>query len=160
MTGESRQVAAPRDPPAAHVPRGPVYWTCLVLGAAVMSYGLIVVWTDRADTHPVELAVWVAGAGVLHDFALAPLLVLLGWLSTRLPVPARFPVQLGLALSALFTVMFWPVVRGWGRSASVPSALPLDYARNLVIVLAIIWAGVGLAVVVRTTVRCTTKENR
>lgn len=120
-----------------------------MIGAAVIAYGLVGAWTDRGDTHPAELAVWLAGAGVVHDFALAPLIVLGAWLSGRLPDVAKLPVRLALALSALLTVMFWPVLRGWGRSPSVPSALPLDYGRNLVVVLALVWASAGVVVAVR-----------
>ncbi|TDD95894.1 hypothetical protein [Jiangella asiatica] len=135
-----------RDP---HLPAGPVFWSCLAVGAGVVGYGLTVLWNDRADTHPAELVVWLAGAGVVHDAVIAPAVVLAAWLSGRLAAPARTPVRLGLALSAVLTLMFWPVVRGWGRSPSVPSALPLDYGRNLVIVLAAVWAVVGVAVAAR-----------
>lgn len=120
-----------------------------MLGAAVVGYGLLGLWGDRADTRPAELAGWLAGAGVAHDFVVAPIVVVAAWLTGRLPDWTRTPVRLGLALSALVTLVFWPVVRGWGRQPSVPSALPLDYGRHLVVVLAAIWATVGLALAVR-----------
>lgn len=133
---ETTKPAAPHE----HVPSGPLFWGCAAVGAAVIGYGLLGAWTDRADTHPVELAGWLAGAGLVHDAALAPLIVLVAWASGRLPAPLRFPARLALALSALLTLMFWPMVQGWGRQPSVPSALPLDYGRNLVVVVAAIWA--------------------
>ncbi|SDU78028.1 hypothetical protein [Jiangella alkaliphila] len=137
------------QPPPERTPSGPFFWSGVVGGAGIVGYGLAGLWADRADTHPVELAVWLAGSGVLHDALLAPALVVAALATRWLPDAARLPVRLGLALSALLTVVFWPVVRGWGRSPSVPSALPLDYGRNLIVVLALIWLVVGVAVVVR-----------
>lgn len=130
-------------------PSGPFFWTCLVAGVGIVGYGLAGAWADRADTRPAGLGVWLAGSGVAHDALVAPVLVVAALVTGRLPVAARLPVRLGLALSVLLTVLFWPVVRGWGRSPSVPSALPLDYGRNLVVVLALVWLTAGVTVVVR-----------
>ncbi|TDC49712.1 hypothetical protein E1212_17235 [Jiangella ureilytica] len=130
-------------------PSGPFFWTCLVAGAGIVGYGLAGAWVDRADTRPADLAVWLAGSGIVHDALLAPAVVAVALATRWLPDVARLPVRLGLALSALLTLLFWPVVRGWGRSPSVPSALPLDYGRNLLLVLAGVWLAVGVVVVVR-----------
>lgn len=130
-------------------PAGPFFWTCLAAGAGVVGYGLAGAWADRADTRPADLVGWLAGSGVLHDALLAPVVVAAALATRWVPEAARLPVRLGLALSALLTVLFWPVVRGWGRSPSVPSALPLDYGRNLVLVLVLTWVVVAAAVVVR-----------
>ncbi|RIQ20377.1 hypothetical protein [Jiangella rhizosphaerae] len=130
-------------------PSGRLFWTCLVAGAAVIGYGVVGAWGDRADTHPADLMVWLAGAGVAHDALVAPLVVVAAVATRRLPVAARLPARLGLALTALVTVVFWPVVRGWGRSPSVPSALPLDYGRNLLVVLALIWLVAGVVAAAR-----------
>ncbi|TDD69868.1 hypothetical protein E1262_11380 [Jiangella aurantiaca] len=136
--------AAPR-----RTPSGPFFWTCLVAGAGIVGYGLVGAWGDRADTHPADLAVWLGGAGVAHDAVVAPAVIVVALGTRWLPRAARLPVRLGLALTALLTVLFWPVVRGWGRSPSVPSALPLEYGRNLLVVLALIWLVVGAVVTAR-----------
>lgn len=130
-------------------PSGPFFWAGLIAGAGIAGYGVAGAWADRADTRPADLVVWLAGSGVLHDALIAPVVVAAALATRWLPVAARLPVRLGLALSALLTVVFWPVVRGWGRSPSVPSALPLDYGRNLAVVLALIWLAAAAAVVVR-----------
>ncbi|MBB5788552.1 hypothetical protein [Jiangella mangrovi] len=130
-------------------PSGPFFWSCLVAGAGIAGYGLAGAWGDRADTRPADLVVWLAGSGVAHDALVAPALIVAALATRWLPVAARLPVRLGLALSALLTLLFWPVVRGWGRSPSVPSALPLDYGRNLLLTLAVVWLAVGAAVVAR-----------
>lgn len=142
-------MTAPERPPAQRNLEGPLFWTCLVLGAGIVGYGLAGAWADRADTHPVELAGWLAGSGLAHDALVAPAAIVAVFATRWLPLAARLPVRLGLALSVLLTVVFWPVVRGWGRSPSVPSALPLDYGRNLLVVLALIWLATGVAVAVR-----------
>ena len=136
-------------PPGDDTPSGPLFWTCLAVGAGIVGYGLAGAWTDRADTRPADLVVWLAGSGVAHDALVAPATIATVLATRWLPLAARLPVRLGLALSVLLTVLFWPVVRGWGRSPSVPSALPLDYGRNLLVVLALIWLATGVAVAVR-----------
>jgi hypothetical protein len=129
--------------------RGVVFWAGLTLGAGVVAYGLIGAWTDRADTHPVELAAWLGAAGVVHDALVAPVFVAVAVLTGRLAAWARTPVRLALAVTALLTVLAWPLVRGWGQVASDPSVLPLDYGRNLALVVATIWALTGAVLVLR-----------
>ncbi len=137
------------QPPPERTPSGPFFWTLLIAGAGIVGYGLFGAWADRADTRPADLVFWLAGAIAAHDALIAPAAIAVVLATRWLPDAARLPVRLGLALTALLTVLFWPVVRGWGRSASVPSALPLDYGRNLVVVLALIWLVAGAVVVVR-----------
>ena len=133
----------------ARQPGGPLFWTGVGVGAALVAVGLAGIWIDRADTHPAELVGWLGGAGIAHDAVLAPVVVVVAWASRRLPDAVRLPVQLALAMSGLLTLLTWPLVQGWGRSASVPSALPLDYGRNLLAMLAAIWLVTGVAVLVR-----------
>jgi hypothetical protein len=56
---------------------------------------------------------------------------------------AVVPVRLGLATTGLLTLYAWPLVRGYGRAASNPTALPLDYSRNLVVSLIVTWTAVA-----------------
>ena len=58
----------------------------------------------------------------------------------------------GLVLSGLVTALAWPYVRGYGYRASNPSALPLHYGRNLLIVLAAIWSLVAAVTISRRLV--------
>jgi hypothetical protein len=60
-------------------------------------------------------------------------------------------LRLALAVTALVTAIAWPLVRGWGYRAANPSALPLDYGRNLVGVVVTVCVVALLAAVVRTT---------
>jgi hypothetical protein len=53
-------------------------------------------------------------------------------------------VKVGLAITALTVVYAWPLIRGYGASATLPSALPLDYGRNTVLALLVVWTIVGI----------------
>ena len=129
--------------------RGPSFWIGLVLGVAVMVYGLVGLLGASDATQPRNLGGFFLGAGIVHDALVAPVVVLVGWLIARLlPAWVRPPVWFGLAASAIVVVFTWPLVRGWGRRAANPSLLPLDYGRNLVIALLVIWL-VALGDVVR-----------
>lgn len=134
-------------------PHGRLFWAGVVGGGGVVLVGLAGAWIDRADTHPLQLAIWLGGAGVVHDALLAPVFVVVALLTTRLPAWMRTPVRLGLAASALMTALAWPLVRQWGASPSNPSVLPLDYGRNLVAVLAAIWLAVAFVLVRRSPAR-------
>lgn len=70
-----------------------------------------------------------------------------GWLLSRtLPRSIRPVIQGGLVVGGVVTLVALPAILGYGRSDNT-SVLPLDYRRNLVLVLAIVAAAtVGLAV--------------
>lgn len=129
-------------------PRSAGFWLGLVIGSAVIAYGVADLLHQSRTTNPAGLATWFGGAGVAHDAIIAPIAVGVGWATRRLSVAARVPVRLGLAASALLTLLVWPLVQGWGRSNALPSALPLAYGHNLVGALLAIWIAVAAATVV------------
>ena len=115
----------------------------------------------RVGTHPVRHTgiidepqrnasrrVLPAGSSDSRSFttrSLVPAVLLIAWTIGRIvPRRAVVPVRLGLATTGLLVLYAWPLVRGYGRSESNPSALPLDYSRNLVVSLLVIWLGVGI----------------
>ncbi|HEX4822541.1 MAG TPA: hypothetical protein VFV00_20195, partial [Acidimicrobiales bacterium] len=126
------------------------FWAGLVIGIGVIAVGLRGLLHDQAATQPHDLVKWLLGAGVVHDAVLAPLVMAAAWGTGRVvPSRLRTPVRLGLIATAMLTVLVWPLVRGWGRRAANPSALPLDYGRNLVAVLGAVWCVVLLTIAVR-----------
>ena len=132
--------------------RGPSFWIGLVVGAAVMAYGLVGLLGASAATQPRNLGAFFLGAGIVHDAIVAPVVVLVGWLIARvLPPFVRPPVWFALASSGLLVAFTWPLVRGWGRRSANPTLLPLDYGRNVVIGLVVIWV-VALADIARRLV--------
>ena len=137
-------------PDAQSPPPNRWFWAGLVAGLGFIAAGVRGLLHDHTATQPDDLVKWLLGAGVVHDAAIAPLVVALAWLTGRaVPVRARAPVRLGLIATAMLTVLTWPLVQGWGRRSANPSALPLDYGRNLVAVLAAIWLGAFVSITVR-----------
>lgn len=126
------------------------WWVGAAAGTAVIAFGLVGALSHSGATRPTQLVTWTIGAAVLHDALLAPVVIAFGLATARwVPVTVRVPVRVGLVLSGLVTALAWPYLRGYGYRASNPSALPFHYGRNLVIVLAIIWASVAAATVAR-----------
>lgn len=105
---------------------------------AIGAYALV-------DQVPLEafpnLILWLAAGVVVHDVVIAAVVATVGWAVSR-AVPARFrpTVQGGLIVAGVVAIMSIPVVIGAGRTPGNPSLLPLDYGRNLVIVLVVIGA--------------------
>jgi hypothetical protein len=116
------------------------------IGVALVAVGFGGLLAHAADTRPVGWLAWFAGAVVVHDFLFVPVVLLLAALVGRLPVRYRTPVQVAAVLGGTITIVSLPLVLGFGKSAGNPSQLPLDYGRNLILVLAAI--AVGTAVVI------------
>ncbi|MBC6461187.1 hypothetical protein [Actinomadura sp. HBU206391] len=115
--------------------------------------GLILVGTcgllvDADRTDPLGWALWVGGLIVVHDAFLVPLVLLAGAATGRLRKPYRSPLRIALTTAALLCLVALPAVAGIGRRADNPSLLPLDYGRNLLIVLGAISLAATTAVVV------------
>jgi hypothetical protein len=128
---------------------GPLFWAGVVVGWSLMLAGLRGLLVDAALTQPADLARWFFGAAIVHDVLVAPAAYLCAVLVGRLvPKTAVVPVWFGLAASALLVGFAWPLLGEYGRRASNPTVLPLDYARNVVVALVVIWSGVAIAVVV------------
>ncbi|MGH9041547.1 MAG: hypothetical protein ACRDZ3_15105, partial [Acidimicrobiia bacterium] len=129
------------DPPPR---RGIWFWAGLVLGWAVMAFGLAGLMGDAADTHPGDLARWFVSGVLTHDALVAPAVCGAGWLLARVvPRAVRGPVTSGLVLSGVVALYAWPFLRGYGLRPDNPSALPLDYAAGLTTVLALVWVACG-----------------
>jgi hypothetical protein len=87
------------------------------------------------------IAVWLVGALVVHDLVLAPAVVAAGWAATRvLPAWLRAPVQAAALVGLTVTLASVPLLSGRGRRPGNPSADPLDYPRNLALVLLVVCA--------------------
>ena len=125
-------------------PRGAWFWAGLILGWAVMGFGLAGLLGDAADTHPGDLARWFVSSALAHDTLVAPVVCGAGWLLARVVPPlVRAPVTGGLVVSGAVALYAWPFLRGYGLRPDNPSALPLDYATGLATVLAAVWLVCG-----------------
>ncbi|MFI0487402.1 hypothetical protein [Actinomadura sp. 9N215] len=92
---------------------------------------------------------WFAGAAVLHDGVLVPVVLAAGLATRPLPAAPRRAVRAALIVAGCVTAVALPLVLGYGRRADEPSRLPLPYGRNLAIVLGLIAAAAAVAVAVR-----------
>ncbi len=86
----------------------------------------------------------------MHDLLLAPLAIAIGLVvAWAAPSAARPYVQAGLIISGVVVLVAAPFVLGFGRTPDEPSALPLNYARGLLVVLVVVWAVVGVVALAR-----------
>jgi hypothetical protein len=136
------------DPTSTEEERpGATFWLALVIGGAVMAFGVRGVLMNHRATNPTELVRWVIGADLLHDFLFAPVVIALGWLVVRVvPRSWRVPVQAGLVASGVAALVGWSAWRGYGR-ATVPdntTVQPLDYTTAILTVWAIVWGLVAI----------------
>ena len=118
-------------------------WTRRILvaaGTAAMAYAIVGLLSDPATDPPRQFAFLVAVL-VAHDAVFLPLVLGAGALVSHwAPPPLRTPVRVAGIVSLALAVVATPFVLGFGRRHDDPSALPLDYGRGLLVLLAIVWA--------------------
>ncbi|HSB88233.1 MAG TPA: hypothetical protein VLD86_18100, partial [Ilumatobacteraceae bacterium] len=106
--------------------------------------------SDARDAHPVALLVHVVTFDLVHDLVIAPLLFVVAWsIGKVVPATARGPVRAAAAATALYIAIAYPLIRRWGRRPTNSSTLPLNYGRNLAIVIAAVWLLAGVVIVHR-----------
>lgn len=95
---------------------------------------------------PLDVVVWLGGALVLHDGIIAPLVLAAGLLVAA--VPARGLVRGALITGGALVLVTLPALLRPGAPVN-PSALPLPYGRNLLVVLAAVAAVTAVVALVR-----------
>lgn len=83
---------------------------------------------------PYEVLAWLAGAVLVHDALLGPLVLAAGALVAALP--ARRAVRAALVTGGALTLVALPALLRPGSPANA-SVLPLPYGRNLLLLLAL-----------------------
>lgn len=123
-------------------------------GAVLVVWGLYGLFTATRHPRPVPWLQFFVGAVAVHDLVVAPAVIVIGVLLARL-VTARFRpyVISGLFISGVVLLVGLPLVMGKGLRSDNPSIQPLDYTRGLIITLAIVWAGVALAMLISVSRR-------
>jgi hypothetical protein len=107
-------------------------------GVLIMAYAAVGALTDP-DVRPGGVLLFLAAVLVGHDAVWMPALLAAGALITRFVRRRHRPAVRAAAISAAaVTLVTLPLVAGLGRSADNPSALPLPYGRNLVIILLVV----------------------
>jgi hypothetical protein len=123
------------------------------IGLIIMLYAAASAALDNG-INPVGHLAFLAIVLIGHDLVLLPVAIGVGWLVTRFaPAWARGPALAALFASAIVTFVALPFVIGAGRRPDDPSALPLNYARGLLVVLAAIWVCAAALALYRRHVR-------
>jgi len=107
----------------------------IVVGVLVIGLGGIVLLNDVNPARYLGIALWFAGALVIHDGLIAPVVLgvhlLLRRAGRRIPVAVILIVQGALVVAALMTALVAPEILKQGIGSANPTILPLDYAGNL-----------------------------
>lgn len=128
---------------------GPVFWIGLVVGWAVMAFGLWTLFRRAEATRPTSFATLFVGLVLVHDLVLAPLVTaIVAWAGPRLAPPARAKVTAAVIVSGALVLVSLPPLLG-GRVPDDPSLLPRNYPVGLAIALVSVWAATGALVLVR-----------
>lgn len=113
------------------------------LGVALIGIGA---WLVASQPQPAGVLLWLAGAVVLHDGIIAPLVLAVGLMVVGRR--QRGVLRGALVVAGSLILVTLPLLLRPGAAPN-PSALPLPYARNLVIVLAVVAAVAGALILVR-----------
>jgi hypothetical protein len=91
------------------------------------------------------VAVWLGGGLLLHDLLFVPIVVTVVWgIGKVLPARHRAPTCAGVLGTALVIAIGWPGLRGYGNRPDNPTIHPLDYTTAVLTATAVVWAAVGL----------------
>ncbi|MFD7445019.1 hypothetical protein [Streptomyces sp. NPDC059909] len=107
------------------------------VGVGLMGFGAWLLFGAGTVRDPSDVVVWLAGAVVLHDGVIAPLVIAVGFLLAALP--ARGALRAGLVVCGALTLIALPPLLRPGAPTN-PSALPLDYLRNWLLTLGVVAA--------------------
>jgi hypothetical protein len=126
----------------------------VVIGAAgvlLAAFGAFRLQTEIPAGDLLWLAVWLAGALVLHDAVLSPGIVGVGILLRRVPARPRTYVQGALIAGGIVTVVAIPLIHRAGTQPAAEVLLEQDFRANLTVLLAVISLVAVLAYLYRVT---------
>lgn len=113
------------------------------LGVLVGGYGAWVLLTRQDQDQLIGAATWLAAGVVLHDFVLAPLVLLLLALGARaLPRQVRTPAVVGLVVLGSATLLAVPVLGRFGERPDNATLLDRDYTAGWLVVAGLTLVGV------------------
>ncbi len=109
----------------------------IAAGVVVIGLGGVVLLLDVDPARYVGIALWFAGALVLHDAVVAPIVLgvhlLLRRVGRRIPIAVLLILQGALAVAAMVTAIAVPQILKRGIGSANATILPLDYAGHLVL---------------------------
>jgi hypothetical protein len=121
------------------------------LGTLVGLYGAYLVLTRQDTDQLVSAAVWLAAGVVLHDAVLAPVVLGVVYVGSRLvPAPARVPAAAALVVLGSATVLAIPVLGRFGALPDNPTLLDRDYTAGWLVLAGLVVLAAGAATLVRS----------
>jgi hypothetical protein len=121
-------------------------------GVLLLALGGLVLVLDVGPSEFVGIAIWFAGAIILHDGILAPIVfgvsLLLRRAGKRISLGALLIVQGAVVVGAMVALLAVPQQLKQAIGTANPTILPLNYGVNLVVFGAVLIAVTVLAVVV------------
>jgi hypothetical protein len=123
--------------------RGKLFWLGTAAGWAIILYGLRGVFHHSLDTRPAQLVRFWLGGALAHDLLLAPAVLGIGVILTRVvPGHRRAAVQRALIICGPMALFAYPQIRGYGHALHNPTSLPHNYTANLLVVTGAVVAAV------------------
>ncbi|PRY67301.1 hypothetical protein B0I08_107197 [Glaciihabitans tibetensis] len=128
------------NPPGAPAPVGRstrrIQQGLIGLGLVLLAIGAIVLVQDVAAKNYPGLLLWFAGALVLHDGILAPIVfgvsLMLRRAGKRIPFAVLLIVQGAVVVGAIATLLVFPEILKQGIGTGNATLLPLNYGAGLI----------------------------
>lgn len=119
-------------------------------GLGLLGWGAWLVFGLGTDSW-ISLGLWLAGGVLGHDALLAPVVVALGVLATRLAPPAsRAPLAVALIVWGCITLVAVPVLGRFGALSDNPTLLDRPYLTSWLLVTGFVAVAVVVASLVRS----------
>jgi hypothetical protein len=136
----------------------------VVGGLALLALGGLVLLLDVPPRRYLGIALWFAGAIVVHDAVIAPAVVLVASLlrrtGRRMPGGVLVIIQAAIVVLAIVTGLVVPEILKKEIGSANPTILPLDYLPNLILLYGVVAAAAGIAIAVYLAVRARRQNAR
>ncbi|WP_327280435.1 MULTISPECIES: hypothetical protein [unclassified Streptomyces] len=119
------------------------------LGLALMGFGGVLLVQQPS---PWRIALWLAGAVVLHDGLIAPLVIAVAALTGAAGLRLRGLPRAALIVAGSLTAIALPPLLRPGGAAN-PTVVPLDYLRHWLLTMAVIAVATSLYLGTRAALR-------
>ncbi len=121
-----------------------------LVGIVTAAYGLFLLFSRQDLDRLTNLAVWLGAGVVLHDFVLAPLVIVVVALVSRvLPGHVRLPALVGFVVLGSLTLVAVPVLGRFGARPDNATLLDRPYVLAWFVLLGLTLLAVGAASLVR-----------
>lgn len=119
-------------------------------GAAAAAYGGLLLLDDGLGDL-VDVATWLVAGVVLHDLVLAPLVIMLVVVASRLlPDAWRAPAAAALVVLGSVTLLAIPVLGRFGARADNPTLLDRNYWAGWLLIAGLTLVATAVTILVRT----------